>query len=161
MTTKYVFENYENISIRKFAKAVEVNYQMLLRASRKPIEGVKYDPTAINYDAIDAIIAKREIDLDSIDWKAIDELPSRISNATLSKNIEDFNVGDKVYLREDNETPFEILYKTDTHIVIMKENTSEPRAFSHSTFFFKGPSFNKREANTDEDEAESEIAEEA
>lgn len=159
MTTKYVFENYENISIRKFAKAVEVNYQMLLKASRKPIVGVAYDPTAINYDAIDAIIAKREIDLDSIDWKAIDELPSRISNATLSKNIEDFNVGDKIYLREDNETPFEILYKTDTHIVIMKENTSEPRALSHSTFFFKGPSFNKREAKTDE--AEAEIAEEA
>lgn len=152
MTTKYVFENYENISIRKFANAVEVNYQMLLKASRKPIEGVAYDPTAINYDAIDAIVAKREIDLDSIDWKAINELPSRISNATLSKNIEDFNVGDKIYLREDNETPFEILYKTGTHIVIMKEGTSEPRALSHSTFFFKGPSFNKREAKPDEAE---------
>lgn len=158
MTTKYVFENYENISIRKFAQAVEVNYNMLLKASKKPIEGVPYDPTSVNYDAIDAIVAKKEIDLEQIDWATINELPTRNSSATLSKNIEDFNVGDKVYLREDNENAFEILYKTETHIVIMKENTSEPRALSHSTFFFKGPSFNKREAKPDE--AEAEVAEE-
>lgn len=153
MTTKYVFENYENISIRRFAKAIEVNYNMLLKASKKPIESVPYDPTSINYDAIDAIIEKKEINLDEIDWEAVNEKPSRISTATLSKNIDDFNVGDKVYLREDNETPFEILYKTGTHVVIMKEGTSEPRALSHSTFFFKGPSFDKREKTNNDEEA--------
>lgn len=152
MTTKYVFDNFENVSIRKFAKAIDVNYNMLLRASKKPIENVVYDPTAINYEAIDAIVAKKEIDLDTIDWEAINELPTRNSAAVLSKNIEDFNVGDKVYLREDNENAFEILYKTDTHVVIMKVNTSEPRALSHSTFFFKGPSFNKRETTTDDND---------
>lgn len=151
MTTKYVLENYENVSIRRFAEAVEVNYNMLLKASKKPIEGVPYDPTAINYDAIDAIIEKKEIDLDNIDWEAVNEKPSRFNTAVLSKNIDDFKVGDKVYLREDNETPFEILYKTGTHVVIMKENTSEPRALSHSTFFFKGPSFDKREKANDEE----------
>lgn len=153
MTTKYVLENYENVSIRRFAEAIGVNYNMLLKASKKPIEGVPYDPTAINYDAIDKIIEKKEINLDEIDWEAVNEKPSRNSTAVLSKNIDDFNVGDKVYLREDNESPFEILYKTGTHIVIMKEGTSEPRALSHSTFFFKGPSFDKREVKEKGEEA--------
>lgn len=152
MTTKYVFESYENVSIRRFAEAVGINYNMLLKASKKPIEGVPYDPTAINYDAIEAMLEKREIDLEQFDWEAINEKPSRITS-TLSKDIADFNVGAKVYLREDNEKAFEILYKTETHIVIMKEGTSEPRALSISTFFFKGPSFEKREKKQEDEEA--------
>lgn len=153
MKTKYVMEKYENVSIRRFAKAVEVNYNMLLKASKKPIEGVPYDPTAINYDAIDAIIERKEIDLKKIDWEAVNAEPTRASTATLSKNIDDFNVGAKVYLREDNEKAYEVLYKTETHIVIMKEGSTEPRALSHSTFFFKGPSFDKREEKAKEEEA--------
>lgn len=151
MTTKYVFETYENVSIRRFADAVGLNYNMLLKASKKPIEGVPYDPTAINYDAIDAMVAKKEINLDEIDWEVVDEKPLRNSTATLSKNIDDFNVGAQVYLRDDNETPYEILYKTETHIVIMKVGTQEPRSLSHSTFFFKGPSFEKRTVKVEED----------
>ena len=62
----------------------------------------------------------------------------------LTKNMDAFQVGQKVYLREDNTTPFEICYKTDTHIVIMKEGTTEPRAWSHATFLMKGPVFEPR-----------------
>lgn len=154
MTTKYVFENYENVSIRRFAEAINVNYNMLLKASKKPIEGVPYDPTAINYDAIEAIVERKEINLEEIDWEAVNEKPTRASSV-LSKSIDDYKVGDKVYLREDNENAFEILYMTGTHVVIMEEGTSEPRALSHSTFFFKGPSFEKRVEKTKEEAEEA------
>lgn len=154
MTTKYVFENYENVSIRRFAEAINVNYNMLLKASKKPIEGVPYDPTAINYDAIEAIVERKEVNLEEIDWEAVNEKPTRASSV-LSKSIDDYKVGDKVYLREDNENAFEILYMTGTHVVIMKEGTSEPRALSHSTFFFKGPSFEKRVEETKEEAEEA------
>ena len=89
------------------------------------------------------MLNRREIDLNTIDWEALNELPTR-AGATLSKDIAQFNVGDEVYLRDNNEVPYEILYKTDTHIVIMLKGSSEPRALSHNTFFFKGPSFEPR-----------------
>ena len=127
---------------------------MLLKASKKPIEGVPYDPTAINYDAIEAIVERKEINLEEIDWEAVNEKPTRASSV-LSKSIDDYKVGDKVYLREDNENAFEILYMTGTHVVIMKEGTSEPRALSHSTFFFKGPSFEKRVEKAKEEAEEA------
>ena len=47
---KELFEKYENVSIRRFAEAVSINYNMLLKASKRPIEGVPYNPNARNYD---------------------------------------------------------------------------------------------------------------
>lgn len=153
MTTKKLFEKYENVTLRRFAQALELNYNMVLKIARKPIEGVPYDPTATNYDELDALIARREINLDEVDWKEVNAQPTRTSTATLPKNIDEFEVGTKCYLRDDNENAYEVLYKTGTHIVIMKEGTTEPRALSYNTFFFKGPSFEKREERVKEEEA--------
>lgn len=141
-------EKYSNVSLRKLAQAAEISYGWVLKNSKKPIAGETYDPDAINYDAVVAVFAKRNIDLASLDWETLNAASLRKGNI-VCKDMGSFAIGQKVYLREDNTTPFEICYMTDTHIVIMKEGTTEPRAWSHSTFLLKGPSFEPRATGTD------------
>lgn len=136
-------EQYPNVSLRKLAIACELSYGWILKCSKEPTPGVPFDPEAINYDKVAGVFAKRNIDLSTIDWESLNEATVR-QEATLTKNMDAFQVGGKVYLREDNTTPFEICYKTATHIVIMKVGTTEPRSWSHTTFLMKGPVFEPR-----------------
>lgn len=136
-------EAHPNVSLRKLAVACEVSYGWVLKKSKDPIPGQAYDPEAINYGAVQAVFDKRGIDMSKLDWEALDASTVR-NGSVLPKDMDAFTVGRKVYLREDNTVPFEICYKTDTHIVIMKEGTTEPRAWSHATFLMKGPVFEPR-----------------
>ena len=136
-------EAHPNVSLRKLAVACEVSYGWVLKKSKEPIPGQAYDPEAVNYAAVQAVFDKKGIDLSKLDWEALDASTVR-NGAVLPKDMDAFTVGRKVYLREDNAVPFEICYKTDNHIVIMKERTTEPRAWSHATFLMKGPVFEPR-----------------
>lgn len=143
-TLEALLAKYENVSLRKLAIALEVNYQSLLKASKKPVVGETYDPDRYNFVEIAKVITRAEKSLDSVDFEVLNETSNSGRVGTLSKNIEDFHVGDKVYLRMNATIPYEIIYKTSTHIVIILEGTEEPIAWSHSTFFFKGPQFEPR-----------------
>lgn len=145
---KALFEKYPNASLRKLALACDISYGYLLKKSKEPITGQPYDPCAVNYDAVAAIFQRKHIDLTTLDWDTINEATLK-RGVMLPKNMDTFNVGDKVYLREDNTTPFEICYKTETHIVIMKKGSTEPRAWSHATFLMKGPVFEPRTVSND------------
>lgn len=146
-------EAHPNVSLRKLALACECSYGWIMKKSKEPIVGEAYDPNSINYVAVAATFAKKGIDLSKVDWDALNE--ASIKNGTqLTKNMDAFEVGGKVYLREDNTTPFIICYKTETHIVIMKEGTTEPRAWSHGTFLMKGPVFEPRAVTEKSNEAE-------
>ena len=135
MTTR---ELPKNISIRRIAKALNLNYPLLLKASKQPIEGEVYDPSAINYDAMDAYIAKRvdaEV-IEAVDWTAIsDEV---VTSEPLPK---EFEMGQHVQLRKD-ETIYEVVFMTPTHIVINPINDASnttPRVMNNSTFLHQGP----------------------
>lgn len=147
-------QKYPNVSLRKLATACEVSYGWILKKSKEPIPGMAYDPEAVNYEAVAATFAKKGIDLSTLDWDTLNEAVLK-RGVQLTKNMDAFQVGQKVYLREDNTTPFEICYKTDTHIVIMKEGTTEPRAWSHGTFLMKGPVFEPRTVDTLEESEEA------
>ena len=147
-------QKYPNVSLRKLATACEVSYGWILKKSKEPIPGMAYDPEAVNYEAVAATFAKKGIDLNALDWDTLNEAVLK-RGVQLTKNMDAFQVGQKVYLREDNTTPFEICYKTDTHIVIMKEGTTEPRAWSHGTFLMKGPVFEPRTVDTLEESEEA------
>lgn len=148
-----LMKKYPNVSLRKLALATEISYGWLLKKSKEPIPGQPYDPEAINYTSVAAVFAKKEIDLNTLDWETLNEAVVR-KGTTLTKDMSAFEVGKQVYLREDNEVPFNICYKTDTHIVIIKEGSTEPRAWSHATFLMKGPVFQPRTTNnTQEEEA--------
>lgn len=140
---KEYLEKYPNASLRKVSLATKTTYGLLLKKSKQPVEGEVYDVNAINWEAVDTYLQKRGVNYDELDWDALNEGPNR-KGASLVKNVDNFKVGDKVYLRRDNENPYEILYKTDTHVVIMKVGTSEPLAWANNTFLLNGPVFEPR-----------------
>lgn len=137
-----LFERYENLSLRRLAEALELSYPMVLKASKQPIPGEAYDPEAVNYDAIAEYLNKHEATMEGIAWE--DYNNPRAVSSRVAKDVSQFNVGDKVYLRKNATTPYEIIYKTETHIVIMLEGTSQPIAWGINTFMLQGPSTQPR-----------------
>lgn len=137
------FELNPNASLRKLAAATNVNYGVLLKKSKEPIPGEAYDPEATNWKALEDKLTSKGVDWNNLNWSELNAGPNRKGTA-LQKDIDAFKVGDKVYLRRDNTTPYEILYKTETHVVIMKVGTSEPQAWANNTFLINGPVFEPR-----------------
>ena len=137
------FEKFPNASLRKLAAATDVNYGVLLKKSKDPIPGEAYDPEATNWKALEDKLTAKGVDWTTLDWEAMNAGPNRKGTA-LQKDIDAFKVGDKVYLRRNNTTPYEILYKTETHVVIMLEGSSEPQAWANNTFLINGPVFEPR-----------------
>lgn len=146
-----LFEQYPNASLRKLAAATDVNYGVLLKKSKDPIPGEAYDPEATNWKALEDKLTSKGVDWTTLDWEAMNAGPNRKGTA-LQKDIEAFKVGDKVYLRRNNTTPYEILYKTETHVVIMLEGTSEPQAWANNTFLINGPVFEPRAEKSKKEE---------
>ena len=152
-TLKELFEAYPNASLRKLAAATGVNYGVLLKKSKDPIPGEAYDPEATNWGALEAKLTSKEVDWNTLDWETMNQGPNR-QGSTLQKDISAFYVGDKVYLRRNNTAPYEILYKTETHIVIMLEGTSEPQAWANNTFMINGPVFEPSAKKSEKDTVE-------
>lgn len=148
-----LFEKYPNASLRKLAAATEINYGVLLKKSKDPIPGEAYDPEATNWKALEDKLTSKGVDWNTLDWEALNAGPNR-KGTSLQKDIDAFKVGDKVYLRRDNTTPYEILYKTETHVVIMKVGTSEPQAWANNTFLINGPVFQPRAEKSKKEEVE-------
>lgn len=155
LTLRDYMEKYPNASLRKLAKVSNINYGVLLTLSKRPIEGEVYNPEATNWGLLDKKFKDKEVDYTTFDWEELNAGPTR-HGATLQKDISAFNVGDKVYLRRDNTTPYEILYKTETHVVIMKVGTSEPQAWANNTFLINGPVFEPRAQKSEKVEVEVE-----
>ena len=148
-----LFEKYPNASLRKLAQATDINYGVLLKKSKDPIPGEAYDPEAINWKALEDKLTAKGVDWNTLDWEALNAGPNRKGTA-LQKDIDAFKVGDKVYLRRNNTTPYEIVYKTDTHVVLMLEGTSEPMAWANNTFLINGPVFQPRTEKSKKEEVE-------
>lgn len=148
-----LFEANPNASLRKLAAATGVNYGILLKKSKDPVPGEAYDPEATNWTALEAKLIDKGVDWTTLDWEAMNAGPNR-KGAALQKDIAAFKVGDKVYLRRNNTTPYEILYKTETHVVIMLEGTTEPQAWANNTFLINGPVFEPRAEKSSKEEVE-------
>ena len=148
-----LFEAYPNASLRKLAAVTGVNYGVLLKKSKDPIPGEAYDPEATNWKALEDKLTSKSIDWTTLDWVAMNAGPNR-QGSTLQKDIAAFKIGDKVYLRRNNTTPYEILYKTDTHIVIMLEGSTEPQAWANNTFLINGPVYQPRAEKSEKSKKE-------
>lgn len=146
-----LFMAYPNASLRKLAQATDVNYGVLLKKSKDPIPGEAYDPEATNWAALEKKLTEKGVAWQDLDWEAMNAGPNRKGTA-LQKDIDAFKVGDKVYLRRNNTTPYEILYKTETHVVIMLEGSSEPQAWANNTFLINGPVFEPRAEKSKKEE---------
>lgn len=155
LSLKDYFEKYPNASLRKLAQATNINYGVLLKKSKDPIPGEAYDPEATNWAALEAKLTSKGVDWNNLNWSELNAGPNR-KGTSLQKDIEAFKVGDEVFLRRDNTTPYKILYKTETHVVIMKVGTSEPQAWANNTFLINGPVFEPRAEKSKKMEVEAE-----
>lgn len=125
------FETVEGISLRKLSLATDVSYQMLLKASRKPIEGVPYDPSAINYQALASVLERHEIDVNAIDVAQLEGVAIR---AALKEH--DLNLGDKYTIR-NNPLQWTVAILTATSICL--QSGDDLRTMSISTFLHQTP----------------------
>lgn len=155
LSLKDYFEKYPNASLRKLAQATNINYGVLLKKSKDPIPGEAYDPEATNWAALEEKLTSKGVDWNTLNWDVLNAGPNR-KGASLQKDIESFKVGDEVFLRRDNTTPYKILYKTETHVVIMKKGTSEPQAWANNTFLINGPVYEPRAEKSKKMEVEAE-----
>lgn len=134
-----LFNENETMNLRKLSLATNCTYQVLLKASKKPIVGETYDPTKINYDELaKTILRKISIeDFDAIDFEAI-IANSKATSAQLSSA--DFEINEEFTLRNDKSNlKYTMLLKTNTHVVIIREDTTQPRVMSNDTFAHQGP----------------------
>lgn len=144
-------KKYPNVSLRRLSQATGVNYGVLLKKAHEPEIGQEYDPEATNWPAVEAKLIQKGVEWEALDWDVLNAAPNRKA-AILQRSLSAFKVGDKVYLRRDNTTPYNIVYLTETHVVIMKEGTSEPQAWSANTFLMNGPVFEPRAVKCDKQE---------
>lgn len=142
-TLQEYFTKYSNVSLRKLALTTGISYGVLLTASKRPIDNIPYNPEDTNWYAIETILFNKGINYWELNWEEMNKGAQR-KGSTLLKDMDAFKVGDLVYLRKNNDTPYEILYKTETHIVIMLRGTSQPQSLAHGTFLINGPVFEPR-----------------
>lgn len=128
-----IMEATENFSLRKLAVATGTNYSMLLKLSKQPIAGTVYDPTAVNYDAVENYLAKKCPDLD---YSALAEMD--FSNVNAAKVPFTLSLGMQLKLRRDDAV-YEVVYFTESHVVIKASDSTQPRLFSNATFMHQGP----------------------
>lgn len=148
-----MFESYPNASIRKLSAAAGINYGIMLKKSKEPIPGEAYDPEATNWSALEAKLTAKGIDWTTLDWDAMNEGPNR-KGATLVKDMDAFPVGSEVYLRKNNDVPYVIVYKTNTHVVVQLKGSTEPQAWANNTFLLYGPSKEPRAVKSEKEEVE-------
>lgn len=125
------FETVEGISLRKLSLATDVSYQMLLKASRKPIEGIPYDPAAINYQALASVLERHEIDVNAIDVAQLEGVAIR---AALREHA--LKQGDK-YTMRGNEREWTVALLTATSVCL--QSNDDLRTMSISTFLHQTP----------------------
>lgn len=136
INTKALFEQFESISLRKLSAALNLNYQMMLKVQKKPIEGEIYDPTAINHDALDEYINSR-IEPDTIATIDFEQLNAE-SVTINAKGFEDFKVGEVITMR-GSETKYEIVYLTADHICVKEAAGTKLRTMNGHTFIHQTP----------------------
>jgi len=125
------FATVEGISLRKLSLATGISYQMLLKASRKPIEGIPYDPASINFQALSDLFTRHEIDVNAIDVAQLEGVAIRASLKGA-----DLKLGDKYTIRNNQQT-WTVAILTETSICLQSSN--DLRTMSISTFLHQTP----------------------
>ena len=141
---KLKFELHPNASLRKLAAATNTSYPVLLKRSKAPIVSQPYDPEATNWAAVAEYLEAHEIDIEVLDWQALNATKQRAGTVGVGKSLSDYKVGQKVWLRRDNEVPYQIVYMTETHVVLLQDGSTEPIAWSATTFLLNGPALQPR-----------------
>lgn len=125
-----------NVSLAKLATACDAPYAAVRAKSKLPVEGKMYDPSEINYEAIETYLLKRnpELKLEELDWAELNTKTERQTKVLKGSSI-DFSVGKSYYLRYFKQV-YTIVYETETHVCIMVADGSstQPKVMAKTTF---------------------------
>ena len=132
-------EEYPNISLKRICEEAGLCYQYILKASKLPIPNQAYDATAFNYEAVQKIVDRKEIKLEDIDWKSIND---SIKTFEPINQPADFSGGQQTEfkLRTSDEV-YKVVYTTVTHVVFVSinEDNTQPRVMNWDTFLHQSP----------------------
>ena len=139
MNIKELREEYPNVSLKRICEEAGLCYQYILKASKQPIPNQTYDATAFNYEAVQKIIDRKEIKLEDIDWKVIND---SIKTYEPINQPEEFDATQQTNfkLRISDEV-YKVVYTTITHIVFVSinEDNTQPRVMNWDTFLHQSP----------------------
>lgn len=134
-TIESVRTTYPRISLKRICDELNLCYQYVLKVSKQPIPGKPYDPTEINYPAIEKIVTNKKVNISEIDWE---EIESSIKIIEPINKPEDFTVGTQFTLR-GNDNVWEVVYRTVSHVVFIADNDTQPRVMNWDTFEHQSP----------------------
>ena len=148
-TINEVRTNYPTISLKRICDELNLCYQYVLKASKTPQEGKPYSAEDFNDEAVNKILQRKGVNLDSVDWEAI----SMETKSTIKVGKpEEFTLGVKFKLRETKEhqdqgiSPiYTIVYLTETHVVFQADGDTQPRVMNWDTFLHQSPRITKGE----------------
>lgn len=136
-----------NLSLRKIATSLDINYNMLLKAGKRAQAGKVYNPDVINFDAAEDYIRSKiggPEEFDAIDWEEIAK-EARSASTSAKVDISDFVTDTLLKLRKD-DTLYKVNFRNEECIVIVPmandfefSNSGKARVFSHATFLHQGP----------------------
>lgn len=142
-TIKEIRETYPTISLKRICEETHLCYQYILKASKQPIPNQTYDASVFNYEAVNAIIEKKGVDLNTIDWG---EVAQTIKVTTPLSKPEEFKV-DVTFKIRTEDTLYKVIYTTPTHVVFIATNpeNTQPRVMNWDTFLHQSPRINSEE----------------
>ena len=145
----------EHPSLKAIAAVFDVSPTRIYSVAKQPKEGEVYDARVYNWDAIERFVVKRldegqtmedvvaaAIDKD-VEFKTADRRTGRrlsdeekyvkCSNGLMPKRKYSIEIGQKVLTKKDKGIVYEVVYMTDTHIVLQAEGTTELKVFANWT----------------------------
>jgi hypothetical protein len=142
MNTKQLFEQFSKLSLKRVCDTVNVCYQYALKLSKSPIKGEVYDASKINYDELDRMFSRKNINLDEYDWKTIND--ETIVHEPINP-LTDFEVGVEFTIRnvqsycqivfinrnDEDDSIIELIFKD--------YDTNKCRVMSADTFMHQSP----------------------
>lgn len=138
VTIETVLKEHSKLSLKRVCDEAGLCYQYVFKASKTPIEGVPYDASATNFEAVQRIVDKKEIDLSKFDWEAIEASVKTFEPVNKS---EDFQTETNFRLRAD-EKIYTVLYRNENYVCfINSEETTiaQPRVMNWDTFLHQSP----------------------
>lgn len=140
LTINEIRNTYPKLSLKKICDETKVCYQYVLKASKQPIENQPYDATAFNYEAVQKIFDKKEIDLSSYNWDQINAAQKIFEPIN---KPEDFSVEKQTTFKIRNDAvTYKVIYTTESHIVfiaVSSEVSTQPRVMNWDTFLHQSP----------------------
>lgn len=135
-----LFEEHPELSLRRFCDVLSVGYQYVLKMSKKPVAGQAYDPDARNYAEIAKILDRKGCRLEDTDWDAVCAETKRYEPLS---ELDEFQPGIEFRMRatgnHEADDVFEVLLRTETHIVFEQVGDTQPRVMNFDTFLHQSP----------------------